>query len=304
MRSSRRRPALDSKVVSGSSERPDAEAPLPRVPVVLLCAEDDDLDLVSFVHTARQRGLEPEVVTGVDENDRPLLEALAQNGAALFVALRSENLDQGRTLELKRLFARHAKNQQKLLALRLEPERAKHLVQTIARRLRSMAVAPPPGPRGSKSTAPRLKANAEAVDARWDDKTVIAEHLPRPPGDFVDENAEEAGERWDDETVVAEHLPRPPQELPEDLMGDDDASTEEFATAAVLPNIALQAATAEAPAQDDRRRNNIGLWFALALLVVALWKNGPTIVATCVPSSTDNPKAPTEQVDEPSHPKE
>jgi hypothetical protein len=291
--------------VSGSSERPDAEAPLPRVPVVLLCAEDDDLDLVSFVHTARQRGLEPEVVTGVDDHDRPLLEALAQNGAALFVALRSENLDQSRTLELKRLFARHAKNQQKLLALRLEPERAKHLVRTIARRLRSMALAPPPGPTRSKSAAPRMKADAEAVDARWDDKTVIAEHFPRPPDDLVDENAKEAGERWDDETVVADHLPRPPEELaeelPEDPMGDDDASTEEFATAAVLPNIPPQAATAEAPAQNAQRRTNIGLWFALALLVVAVWKNGPTIVATCIPSSTDGPAAPTEQVDEPSH---
>lgn len=308
--------------MSSPTDPPEREAPLPRVPVVLLCAEDDDLDLISFVHTARQRGLEPEVVTGVDDDDGPLLEAIAINGAALFVALRSDNLDQGRTLALKRLFARHAKKKQKLLALRLEPARAQHVVQTIARRLRAFDLEPstpkrskPTTPRPSPSTASRQPSVEEEREARWDEKTVIADHLPRPPRDLIDERTKEADEQWDDETVVADHLPRPPED------SQDVAEAEE--TTEVLPDAPEEQTKAEtllrrgvsipvvtvheappsastddthetrAPSRPQSRSTNTGLWFALLLLVLAAWKTGPMVLASCAPppAETEGPSA-------------
>ena len=103
--------------------------------VVLLCAEEDDLELVSWVHNARKHGITPEVVTGVERDDEPLIEALADVDSRLFVVLRSENLDLKRMHELKAVFARHRRSGQELLALRLQPEEAEDAIVKIAARI-------------------------------------------------------------------------------------------------------------------------------------------------------------------------
>lgn len=103
--------------------------------VVLLCAEDDDLELVSWVHNARKHGITPEVVIGVERDDEPLIEALANAGPTLFVVLRSDNLDLRRMTELKSVFARHRKPGQELLALRLQPEEAEDAIVKIAAKI-------------------------------------------------------------------------------------------------------------------------------------------------------------------------
>lgn len=87
---------------------------------MLLCAEEDDLALVQWVHAARERGLAPEIVTGVESDDAPLLDALADVGCALFVVLRSEHLDAARMRALKTAFGRHRRPEQRLFALRLD----------------------------------------------------------------------------------------------------------------------------------------------------------------------------------------
>lgn len=87
---------------------------------VLLCAEDDDLGLVRWVHDARQRGLQPEVVSGVELDDAPMLDALADRGCSLFVLLRSEHMGADRMRHLKTAFAAHRHPTQRLVALRLE----------------------------------------------------------------------------------------------------------------------------------------------------------------------------------------
>jgi len=102
---------------------------------VLLCAEEDDLELVSWVHNARKHGITPEVVIGVERDDEPLIEALADADARLFVVLRSENLDLKRIHELKSVFARHRRHGQELLALRLQPEEAEDAIVKIAARI-------------------------------------------------------------------------------------------------------------------------------------------------------------------------
>lgn len=87
---------------------------------VLLCAEEDDLALVEWVHAARQRGLAPEVVVGVEHDDAPLLDALADEEAGLFVVLRSDNLGPSRMRQIKTAFARHRRPTQRLFALRID----------------------------------------------------------------------------------------------------------------------------------------------------------------------------------------
>ncbi len=103
--------------------------------VVLLCAEDDDLELVSWVHSARKHGITPEVVIGVERDDEPLIEALSDSGSRLFVVLRSENLPLPRVHELKAVFARHRQRGQELLALKLQPEEAEDAIVKIAAKI-------------------------------------------------------------------------------------------------------------------------------------------------------------------------
>lgn len=103
--------------------------------VVLLCAEDDDLELVSWVHAARKHGITPEVVTGVEHDDEPFIAALSDAGSRLFVALRSENLPLARVHELKAVFARHRQHGQQLLALKLQPEEAEDAIVKIAAKI-------------------------------------------------------------------------------------------------------------------------------------------------------------------------
>jgi len=60
------------------------------------------------------------VVTGIERDDAPLLEALAATTEALFVVLRSANLPGDRMREIKAAFAKHRRPAQRLVALRLD----------------------------------------------------------------------------------------------------------------------------------------------------------------------------------------
>ncbi len=117
---------------------------------VLLCAEDDDLELVRWVDVARAQGLAPEVVTGIERDDEPLVDALSDGDRGLFVVLRSDNLDAARLREIKTLFARHRHPHQRLTAIRLEraPQAA---IAQIAGELRT-----PSRPRSEVSMVVRL----------------------------------------------------------------------------------------------------------------------------------------------------
>jgi hypothetical protein len=105
---------------------------------VLLCAEDDDLELIQVVHRGRQRGVELEVVPGVDLDDAPLREVLRSAQRVLFVVVRSNNLSLDRVKELKTVFASAKTAEHHLLALRLDPGRADASVDAIVRRLQQL----------------------------------------------------------------------------------------------------------------------------------------------------------------------
>ncbi|MBK8236798.1 MAG: hypothetical protein IPK74_14700 [Deltaproteobacteria bacterium] len=137
---------------------------------VLLCAEEDDLELVRWVDVARSRGLSPEVVTGVERDDEPLVEALGDASRGLFVVLRSENLEGERLREIKQLFARHRKPHQRLTALRLERS-ADAAIAQIAIELRG-----PSRPRSETSMVMRLDEAIETGPHR----VIVAAPMPPP----------------------------------------------------------------------------------------------------------------------------
>ena len=109
---------------------------------VLLCAEDDDLDLVSLVHVGRQRGLALEVRPGVENDDGPLLSALDDTPRALLVLIRSENLSAERALAIKSTFTLARTDEQDLLAVMFDPERVEAALEMIATRLEQLGPDP------------------------------------------------------------------------------------------------------------------------------------------------------------------
>lgn len=137
---------------------------------VLLCAEDDDLELVRWVDVARSRGLAPEVVTGIERDDEPLVEALGDASRGLFVVLRSDNLEGERLREIKQLFARHRKPHQRLTALRLERS-ADAAIAQIAIELRG-----PSRPRSETSMVMRIDEAIETGPHR----VIVAGPMPPP----------------------------------------------------------------------------------------------------------------------------
>lgn len=106
---------------------------------VILCAEEDDLDLVELVHLGYQRGISFEVVPGVESSDAPLLETLDRVHRGLFILLRSENLDAERVLQVKARFEEHRGYNQHLLALRFDQSRAKEILAVVERRIEQIA---------------------------------------------------------------------------------------------------------------------------------------------------------------------
>jgi hypothetical protein len=109
---------------------------------VLLCAEEDDLELVALVHLGRQRGLALEVRPGVEVGDGPLLCALDDTPRALLVLIRSDNLPAQRALALKSTFALARTDEQDLLAVRFDPARVEAALEVIARKLEQLGPDP------------------------------------------------------------------------------------------------------------------------------------------------------------------
>jgi hypothetical protein len=102
---------------------------------VLLCAEDDDLELVALVHLGRLRGLDLEVRPGVEIDDAPLLGALRETPQALLVLVRSPHLTAERSRELEATFERVRTPDQDLFAIRFERRLAGECLEAIAKQL-------------------------------------------------------------------------------------------------------------------------------------------------------------------------
>lgn len=104
-------------------------------PLVFLCAEDDDLDLVALVHAARTHGLESEVVPGIERCDDPLVQAFRTFKHSLFVVFVSPHLPHARALEAQALFDRGRAPTQRLMLTPLDPSSPRAVLQRIRERL-------------------------------------------------------------------------------------------------------------------------------------------------------------------------
>lgn len=69
--------------------------------MVVLCAEDDDLELVALAHGARQRGIEVEVHAGLDCEPERVIATAKRARASLLVVFHSEHVCLQRALEAK-----------------------------------------------------------------------------------------------------------------------------------------------------------------------------------------------------------
>jgi len=107
--------------------------------VVLLCAEEDDLELVELVHLGRLHGLELQVVCGVEDLDDPYIDAMEHTERVLFVMFLSDHLSQPRALELDALFERYRKPGQHMMALPLKLSDPQSTLLMIERRLAELS---------------------------------------------------------------------------------------------------------------------------------------------------------------------
>lgn len=104
-------------------------------PLVFLCAEDDDLELVALVHCARAHGLESEVVPGVERCDDPLVQAFRMFKQSLFVVIESPHLGPARVEEARALFERGRTPTQHLMSTPLDLTAPEKVLERIRRRL-------------------------------------------------------------------------------------------------------------------------------------------------------------------------
>lgn len=132
---------------------------------VLLCAEDDDLDLVALVHLGRLRGLDFEVRPGIEIDDAPLHGALDETPNALLVLVRSEHLSAERARSVKSTFGLARTDDQDLLAIRFEPKRVGECLETIARKLEQLGGA---GDAESDAATGRLAKVGVPIDMELD----------------------------------------------------------------------------------------------------------------------------------------
>ena len=91
------------------------------VPLLLLCAEDNEVALVHLVDALNRSGRAPEVVAGVEE-DASLLSAATDRmrGAALFVLCQTPELDRSHILRLTGLFSARKGPYHQLLVIELD----------------------------------------------------------------------------------------------------------------------------------------------------------------------------------------
>jgi len=111
----------------------------PKFQLVLLCADEDDLELVSLVHHARERGIELQVVPGVESYDDAMVQAFRRFKHALFILLASPHLPQSRTFEGMQMFELGRQPGQHIAVCQLRPDEPEVMLAAIEQQFRAIA---------------------------------------------------------------------------------------------------------------------------------------------------------------------
>lgn len=112
--------------------------------VVFLCAEDDDLELVSVVHRAREERIGVEVLPGVDHDSDAILDSLAGLDWQACVLFCGKGFTPAQALGFRKEFQARFPNDE-LLVMELDTARVESLVRALARRLVLMRSTDPSG---------------------------------------------------------------------------------------------------------------------------------------------------------------
>lgn len=110
------------------------------VPLLLLCAEDNEVGLVHLVDALNRSGRAPEVISGVEEDATLLSSATDRSqGAALFVLCQSRELDRSHVLRLSGLFSARKGPFHQLLVVELDDQQPLECLPLIEAAMESVA---------------------------------------------------------------------------------------------------------------------------------------------------------------------
>lgn len=116
-----------------------------RTPLILCCAEENEVALVRVLDELHRDGLSPELLAGVDADGGLLTAAVDRTvGPALFVLCQSDELDRSATRRLSGLFSARKGPAHRILTVALAPARPLASLPAIRDALREMDGAPPP----------------------------------------------------------------------------------------------------------------------------------------------------------------
>lgn len=157
------------RLVSGAEASPSGEWV---AHVVFLCSEDDDLELVSLVHRAREERIGAEVLPGVDHDAGAILDELDGLERDACVLFCGKGFTPAEALGFRHEFQARYPNEE-LLVLELDTSRTNQLVEAIVRRLvlkRS----------GEESVATELPVspNGPSVETKLADEPLTLEEEP------------------------------------------------------------------------------------------------------------------------------
>jgi hypothetical protein len=116
-----------------------AEATRYHLPLVLCCAEDDEVALARVLDELHREGVAPEIVLGVELDPDVLTRAVDRTkGPALFVLCGSANLDRNQMRRLTGLFSARRAAEHKLTQVQLQPGRPLAILPAIRDAMREL----------------------------------------------------------------------------------------------------------------------------------------------------------------------
>ncbi len=163
------------------------------IPLVLCCAEENEVALVRVLDELHKEGRAPEVVAGVDLDVDLLARAVDRtDGPALFVLCQSDELDRAATRRLAGLFSARKAPEHRIVTVQLTPQRPLSILPPIRTALKEL-----------------LRAQYERDRDNEEDRVLLRDVVGPTPVTAVDRkppDPEELARRLHKEMLAAEAL--------------------------------------------------------------------------------------------------